>query len=278
MKKLIIAIGLFIPTLGFAQNDTNPVDSEQLSELEFQGQMTYYIEELKTVRSESASRKDSIQQLTTQVIELQEEVAKLQKNLLNVAVNYIFIPYDAFSVTQIALPSFKKSKDLPIFKEDPQYMIVLDLVQNYETDSKTVTQLLRDARTAIKDRAKAQKVYNDLINSPLYKRYTQFNDWEQTYLGKIIKIVANNLHNPTSQSDKIIAEVGSKHFAIMEDIKVPDTPAPQPQAPTVVQPTDGNNSPSPAVSTPGTGTNSGDEDPDPNNTPGNGQGTSGGPV
>lgn len=221
MKKLFVAIGIFLPTLGFAQNKVYPSEIEGYVR-------RHYEYELDSLRAETRHQKETIQQLTNQVTELQEEVSRMQKNLLNVAVNYIFIPYDEFSITQIALPSFQKSKDLPIFKEDPRYMIVLSLVQNYEKDSETVTKLLRDARTAIKDRAKAQKLYNELLISPLYKRYTQFNDWEETYLGKIIKIVADQLRNPTPQSDKIIAEIGSKHFAIMDLIKVPETPAPQP--------------------------------------------------
>lgn len=107
------------------------------------------------------------------------------KKLVNIASNFLYIPYEAYSIQEIAIPAFKAVTDEQLLYK---HQIKLALLENYQQDIRDLLSFILDIEKELGNRfAKDLKVLDQrYINTDYYHRYNQYDDWKNTFLGKRI--------------------------------------------------------------------------------------------
>lgn len=158
--------------------------------------------EVKTREITSLKRKiDDLQSITIRRLEASNDT--LQRRLISMASNFLYIPYDEYSIEEIAIPAFLSTNGTSAYM---RYQNRLPLLQNYKSDVsslvKTISQMEKDLEiglTAMRNQ-KANEHLNNIQTSPIYQRYTSYDDWENTYLGGQLQSICGLLKSPTEQT------------------------------------------------------------------------------
>lgn len=166
---------------------------------------------LRESQQESDSKNREITNLKRKIEDLQSITIKrleasndtLQRRLISMASNFLYIPYDEYSIEEIAIPAFLSTKGTPAYT---RYQNRLPLLQNYKSDIaslvNSLSQLEKDLEiglTAMRDQ-KSSEYLRNLQVSPIYQRYTSYDDWENTYLGDQIRMVCSLLKSPSEET------------------------------------------------------------------------------
>lgn len=123
-----------------------------------------------------------------------EALVKSQENanakLINIASNFLFIPYEAYSIQNIAIPAFKAVTDPQLIQK---HQVKLTLLENYQKD---IVDLLSFISTVEKELnvpytkdLKILGVDRKFEGTDFYLRYRRYDKWESTYLGKKLKYI-----------------------------------------------------------------------------------------
>lgn len=154
---------------------------------------------------------DDLQNISIKRLEASNDT--LQRDLISMASNFLYIPYDEYSIEEIALPAFLSIKGTPAYS---RYQNRLPLIQNYRNDiSSLITFLLQaEKNLAIglsKLRENKAKEYLSNIQSlDLYLRYSSYDDWKNTYLGSQICTIQKYLQTPNESTSAQLKTVRTK--------------------------------------------------------------------
>lgn len=127
------------------------------------------------------------------LVKAQEQFLKSEKALISMASNFIYIPYEAYSIDSIALRSFESVADKSL-KE--KYRIRYTLLKNYKQDIADFAAFLKLQQKELSKnpfRNDANDVISLLHQQPFYSTYQQYDDWASTFLGSKIAFVENQL-------------------------------------------------------------------------------------
>lgn len=113
---------------------------------------------------------------------------KADKCLLNTASNFLYIPYEAYGVQEIAIPAFEAVSNQELKNK---HEIKLYLLKSYQTDIKSLLEFIFTAEKELSN--PFAKNAKDLLirfqSAQFYVNYKKYNDWNNTYLGlKIISV------------------------------------------------------------------------------------------
>lgn len=130
------------------------------------------------------------------------------KKLKNIAFNFLYIPYEAFSIKKIAIPAFNAISD-PSVKEAGK--VKFSLLQSYETDIKELIVCYRKIEDELDLSYDGIEYVEKIKGTDVYNNYNKYDDWENTYLGKNILLAISRMEsftrkNKTSLKD-LIAEL-----------------------------------------------------------------------
>jgi len=151
---------------------------------------------------------DELQNITIKRLEASNDT--LQRRLISMASNFLYIPYDEYSIQEIALPAFLSTKGTSAFA---RYQNRLPLLQNYKSDIESLvnslSQMEKDLGVGLTEyrNKKASEHLNDLQSTPLYQRYTSYDDWENTYLGEQIRMVYTMLKSPSEDTSSKLKKI-----------------------------------------------------------------------
>lgn len=151
---------------------------------------------------------DDLQNIT--IKHLEESNDTLQRRLISMASNFLYIPYDEYSIQEIAIPAFLSTKGTTAYI---RYQNRLPLLQNYKSDIESLINSLSHMEKdfgvslTLYRNNKASEHLNNLQASPLYKRYTSYDDWENTYLGEQIRIVYTILKSPSEDTLTLLKNI-----------------------------------------------------------------------
>ena len=124
------------------------------------------------------------------------------KKLVNIASNFLYIPYEAYSIQEIAIRAFEAITDEQLLHK---HQIKLVLLKNYQQDIRDLLAFISDIEKELGNPfTKDLKVLNQrYLNMDFHRRYDQYEDWENTYLGKVISRIEIELnsYNGTSKPD-----------------------------------------------------------------------------
>lgn len=149
------------------------------------------------------SLNDKIKQVESsyneRITQLEEKNIYLLKKMVSIASNFLYIPYEEYSINEIAIPAFKELEGSELFSK---YNIRFELLKNYKSDIEMMIEFLTKAddifkipyAPIIEDEAKVQCL--NFEKSSFCLNYKKYEDWEETYLGKKIRYINYILRNP----------------------------------------------------------------------------------
>ena len=141
---------------------------------------------------------------------LMNRTIKGDKALISMASNFIYIPYEAYSVDSIAIPAYESAQDS---KLKQQYEKRYQLLKNYKKNVSETVELLSDIYQETQNPFTSDGHRNELISkitqSRVYARYKEYDDWRNTYLGYMLTEVIGCLENVEKQviAQKIKAKI-----------------------------------------------------------------------
>jgi hypothetical protein len=124
---------------------------------------------------------------------MQEQYLKSEKALINMASNFIYIPYEAYSIDSVAIRSYESVTDKSLREE---YLIRYTLLKNYKHDIIAFVAFLKEQQLELGRnpfRNDANDVVSLLHQQPFYISYQRYEDWSSTFLGGKIQFVENQL-------------------------------------------------------------------------------------
>lgn len=125
-----------------------------------------------------------------------------------ISYNFLYIPYEAFSIKNIAIPAFNAINN-PYIKEAGK--VQFSLLQSYETDIKELIVCYRKIEDELDLSYDGIEYVEKIKGTDVYNNYNKYDDWENTYLGKNILLAISRMEsftrkNKTSLKD-LIAEL-----------------------------------------------------------------------
>ena len=167
----------------------------QQAYLQLQKQNSAMTSELNKIRTEYTALKTNYDAVVKS-----QEIANTK--LVNVASNFLYIPYEAYSIENIAIPAFNAVTDEQLRNK---HQIRLVLLQNYQQDIRDLLLFISDIEKELSNRfAKDLKVLDQrFLNTDFYHRYNQYDQWKNTYLGKKINYIDVKMksYNGTNKPD-----------------------------------------------------------------------------
>ena len=132
-----------------------------------------------------------------------KQLLKADTCLINVASNFIYIPYEAYSVKEIAIPAFQMVSDEGLkVKYKSRYELLLKYKEHIVEFISCLTEMKKVLSNPFaKDANDAIKV---LHTKRFYAAYRAFEGWESTFLGSRIIAIEKQLKDykgPTSKVD-----------------------------------------------------------------------------
>lgn len=159
--------------------------------------------------------------LNDSIIKLNEEINNVKsvsnRKLISMASNFIYIPYEDYSINKIAIPAFESAKGS---KEYDEYKGRLSLLEKYKEDIDSIKIFLGGLKETFFTKSfsrntECSNTLKKLTDLEVYKRYQTYSDWKATYLGQKIVRIETVLKNP---SDKTYSEL-MKVKDELEDLK-----------------------------------------------------------
>lgn len=129
---------------------------------------------------------------------------KANKSLINIASNFLYIPYEAYSIEKIAIPAFEIVSDRELREK---HAVGYKLLKNYQRDIRALLSFIKQAKEklnaqwALRTPDVKNGVLNDLQAQGFYTSYKEYKEWQETFLGKqIVKV--ENVIKTCSDSNK----------------------------------------------------------------------------
>ena len=210
-----------------AQNDQNAVNGEVQSEQEnleigskrpiaLKGKGEETVDSLHLLNQICDSLKRDFSNLQKEYSALQkrndeykQKLERADKVLSSTASNFLYIPYEAYGVENVAIRAFETINDEALRRK---HEIDYVLLKNYQSDIKGFLSYLRQAKKKLSNPFElkgdgAASLLQGFRQEVYYVRYHEYNDWSQTYIGKLIMRVENQLKNNRANFDDIIKEL-----------------------------------------------------------------------
>lgn len=159
-------------------------------------------DEIACLKSEMAHKENAHKESLSK-IESQND--QLQRNLVTMASNFLYIPYESYSINKIAIPAFKFVEGTDLYSK---HKIRLELLENYFNDISSLNaflyKILSDEKNNLSVFRKKNVVVivEELKNMEFCSRYEKYDDWKNTYFGKQLCRVMDLLKNPTDENWK----------------------------------------------------------------------------
>ena len=131
-----------------------------------------------------------------------KQLLKADTCLINVASNFIYIPYEAYSVKEIAIPAFQMVSDEGLkVKYKSRYELLLKYKEHIVEFISCLTEMKKVLSNPFaKDANDAIKV---LHTKRFYAAYRAFEGWESTFLGSRIIAIEKQLNEYRGQTSKV---------------------------------------------------------------------------
>ena len=154
---------------------------------DLQKQQSTYKRDLAQCSSELKGIKDANSRL-------EKEISDRNKKLENIATNFIYIPYEDFSIQEVAVPAIES---LDGNYSSLEIGVKADLLKHYREDFKSLLEFFKSTYKTPKVNS-ANEFQENLIafeKLELIKRYESYEDCQNTFIGKIIEEVRKPLRS-----------------------------------------------------------------------------------
>lgn len=245
MRKLTLILFICVGSLSVSAQ-TN-VSEEKTLQVTFD---TLKVDSLKTEQSQSASEKDLrkqfdeakaiIEQQKKRLLELQDVETKLtlsenknatligqldvvskqaekaEQNLISLASNFLYVPYEAYGVEEVAIKAFESIQNTMLKQEYHQRYVLLKNYKQHLFDLKVYLQKVQKACNGAFQATATEfidgddlTVSSDLVlkKQPFYIEYVKYEGYEDTFIGGLIKKTEEILRAHTKQERANMKEI-----------------------------------------------------------------------
>lgn len=161
------------------------------------------------LQSETAEDKRKLSKFEAEVRQLKNDTTKLysaqreaDKRLVNIASNFLYIPYEAFSIEKIAIPAFKAIANSELRNE---HNIKYELLCNYRKDVENLLSFINYASTELQKPfvKNANDIQEQFYSQSFYVTYKNYSEWTNTFLGSKMILIEQQLKNFDGNKHKI---------------------------------------------------------------------------
>lgn len=160
---------------------------------------TILIEKYNNLIREDSVKTSKLKRLNTDYPKLQQKYdtllrtqEKADKSLINTASNFLFIPYEAFSIQKVALPAFEA-----VYNQEmrEKHIMTHHLLKSYRADIEDLLSFIIECENELSKpfTKNANEMLTRLRTMPFYERYIKYENWSTTFLGKKITILEKQL-------------------------------------------------------------------------------------
>ena len=191
--SLLFVLSLAIPVYA------NDIDKQQIKTLTAANNLL--LNENEMLYESLSFVRDSL----SNIIENNENVIKKQNETIDdykatfieMASNFLYIPYDEYSINEVAIPAFEKAKGSSYYNN---YAIRLEMLKHYKEDINYIIKFLNKALKDMPENGSLTKWAQDskaeFGKYAVVRGYQQYgDDWQNTYLGKYIVAIFTMLSN-----------------------------------------------------------------------------------
>ena len=163
---------------------------------------------------------DSSSALRAQLREKDEQIDKYLKKLISIASNFLFLPYEKYSIDDVAIPAFETAKGTDYYTK---YRIRLTLLKNYKADTEAMIKFLssnqNQARNHTYDLSSWASSLRSQFNAMQFvQSYREYGEgWVETYLGKMFYTILDTLQN--TSGDQAAQRIDAKFTNLLRQIK-----------------------------------------------------------
>lgn len=187
-------------------DDLNALKSENDS---LKSQFTAINEKYQKLQVESDECKNKLSKLERDVNLLKSDTTRLyaaqreaDKRLVNIASNFLYIPYEAFSIEKIAIPAFKAIANAELRHE---HQIKYELLRNYRKDIEDILLFIEYACSELKKPfvKNAKDVQLQFHDKSFYRSYQNYRNWADTFLGSKLSLIEKQLNDFDGNQHKV---------------------------------------------------------------------------
>lgn len=172
-------------------------------------QLSAITEKYQKLLIESDESKANLSKLEHDVNLLKNDTTKLfaeqreaDKRLVNIASNFLYIPYEAYSIEKIAIPAFEAITNAKLKQE---HQIKYELLCSFRKD---ITELLDFIEYACGELNKpfvkdANEVLVQFRDKSFYLSYHKYPEWADTFLGSKLSLIEKQLNDFDGNQHKV---------------------------------------------------------------------------
>lgn len=141
---------------------------------------------------------------------LMNKTIKGDKALISMASNFIYIPYEAYSIDSIAIPAYESVQDLTLKQQyKTRYQLLINYKENVCETIKLLNDIYQESNAPFASGGQSNELISKITQSRIYAQYKQYDDWGNTYLGYILTEVVGYLKdfNKETTPQKIKAKI-----------------------------------------------------------------------
>lgn len=189
LKHIMLLLALAAAAPALAQNK-----ADSTAHADNEVEIKIGMRDLEKLKSERDSAMANYKALLSQCGELQQAQRKANVCLFNIASNFLYIPYEAYSVEKLAIPAFEAVTDKEIIT---QHSVNYKLLKSYQADIKQLLDFITSTEKKLGNpfAKNADEQLRKLHNLPVYINYKQYSDWKGTWFGKRLCEVEAVLRN-----------------------------------------------------------------------------------
>lgn len=159
------------------------------------------------VKLEKAQQEKEV--IDKKVIAAEKHAESVEKSLISMASNFLYVPYEAYGVENIAVKAFESVQNEKLKQEYNQRYVLL---KNYQNHLREFRAYLERVQKACKGAFQATatefidsrdpSVSSELIlrNQPFYLEYIKYDDYKNTFVGGLIRKTESILKAHTKQN------------------------------------------------------------------------------
>lgn len=134
---------------------------------------------------------------------------KVEKSLISMASNFLYLPYEAYGVQEIAIKAFESVQDPQLKEKYNQRYVLLTNYQKHLREFKTYLEKVQKACNGVFQATAIEFIdTNDpsvspeliLKKQPFYQEYIKYNGYEETFIGSLIQKTISILKSHTKQN------------------------------------------------------------------------------
>lgn len=141
------------------------------------------IQELSQLKQKNCALSEDLAKTSSQLKDAVTHANAVDTMLFRIASNFLYIPYEAYSVKKIAIPAYRKITNQDI-KEKCE--IRGNLLEKYPEHIQAIMEFFSKIRLqSLPGETNCGRLAERFREQQFYKDYLQYKDWKKTFLGKI---------------------------------------------------------------------------------------------